>query len=141
MPITDSFFDTHPHIVLFDGVCNFCDTNVQRIMRNDPAGYFVFASLQSNIGQQLLAYFQLDQQSLDSIVLIEDKRIFTMSSAILQIVKKMNWPWRFLYIGILLPRFMRDPIYAWVAKNRYRWYGKKDQCMIPTPEQRRRFIE
>jgi predicted DCC family thiol-disulfide oxidoreductase YuxK len=141
MPISDNFFETYPRIVLFDGVCNFCDTNVQRIMRNDADGNFVFASLQSSIGQQLLIHFQLDQQALDSIVLIEGNKAFTMSSAILRIVRKMNWPWKILYAGILLPRFLRDHLYNWVAKNRYRWYGKKDQCMIPTPEQRRRFIE
>jgi predicted DCC family thiol-disulfide oxidoreductase YuxK len=140
MPISDSFFDSHPHIVLFDGVCNFCDANVQRILEHDSKGYFVFASLQSSIGQQLLVHFQLDQQKLNSIVLIENKKVFTMSTAVLRIARKLNWPWKLLYCGIVLPRFFRDLLYKWIAKNRYNWYGKKEHCMIPSPDQRDRFI-
>lgn len=124
-------------IILFDGICNFCDASVQFIMKRDN-GAFKFASLQSDIGQELVARHKL--QGIDSIVLIEEDKAYTRSTAALRIAKRLKGLWSFLYIGIIIPKPLRDPLYDLFAKNRYNWFGKKDACMLPTKEQRARFL-
>ena len=130
----------HPRIILFDGVCNFCNSSVQLILKNDSKQHFTFAPLQSEVGQTLLTHFHLPVSDFDSIVYIEDRHVYEKSSAALRIARGMDWPWKLVLIAMIIPRFLRDLLYAWIAKNRYRWFGQKDQCMIPSSEQRARFI-
>ena len=124
-------------IILFDGICNFCDASVQFIMKRDN-GAFKFASLQSDIGQELVIRHNL--QGIDSLVLIEEDRAYTRSTAALRIAKRLKGLWSLLYIGIILPKPLRDPLYEMFAQNRYKWFGKKDACMLPTKEERARFL-
>jgi len=126
-------------IVLFDGECNFCDASVQFILKRDPAAHFLFASLQSETGEHLKQQYQIPDE-VDSIVLIEKGKAYTKSSAALHIAKKLDGLWHFLFLFILVPRPIRDAFYDYVAKNRYKWFGKKDSCMLPPPEIRKRFI-
>ncbi len=127
-------------VLLFDGVCNLCNGTVQFILKVDRKKVFRFASLQSDIGQQLLRSAAYDGPPLDSVVLIKDQRVFTHSEAVLEIARLLGGFWRLLYAFKAVPRPLRDHIYAWIAKNRYRWFGKKDQCMMPDPELRERFL-
>ncbi|MFS0576058.1 thiol-disulfide oxidoreductase DCC family protein [Sporosarcina sp. 179-K 3D1 HS] len=126
-------------IVLFDGECNFCDASVQFILKRDPAAHFLFTSLQSETGQQLKKQYYIPE-NVDSIVLIEKGKAYTKSSAALHIAKKLDGLWHLLFLFILVPRPLRDVAYDYIAKNRYKWFGKKDSCMLPPPEIRKRFI-
>ena|SRR5688572_15981092 len=129
------------NIVLFDGVCNLCNGLVQFIIKRDPAGVFKFASLQSDYGQQQLEKFNIDKNLLHSIILVRDSQYYQRSDAALEIAKKIKGGWRVLYAFKIIPRFLRDGIYNLIAKNRYRFFGKKDACWIPTPELKERFLE
>lgn len=127
-------------IVLFDGDCNFCDASVQFIIHRDPAYHFYFASLQSEKGQQLTQQFGIAKEE-DSMVLIENNKAYTKSSAALHVAKKLDGLWHLLFIFILIPRPIRDCVYAYIANNRYKWFGKKDDaCTLPSPETRKRFL-
>lgn len=129
----------HP-IVLFDGVCNFCNASVNFILKRDPKGVFRFAPLQSEVAKQLLEKFHLPADDLDTMVLIEDGTASTRSTAGLRIARRLKGTWPLLYGFIVLPRFLRDAVYRLIAKNRYRWFGKKDVCMVPKPEWKERFL-
>jgi len=126
-------------IVLFDGVCNFCSDSVNFIIRHDTHNRFVFAPLQSENGIELRAKYAIDD-NIDSIVLIEDDRAFTRSTAALRIAKRLGGIWALAYALIVVPRPIRDYLYELFAKYRYRLFGKKDECMLPTPEVRARFL-
>ncbi|MGX6443387.1 thiol-disulfide oxidoreductase DCC family protein [Neobacillus sp. K501] len=126
-------------IVLFDGVCNLCNSSVQFIIKRDPKGYFKFASLQSVVGNDLLTQYGLNQE-IDSLVLIENKTIYMRSTAALRIGMKLHGFWKFLAIFLIVPPTIRDFLYKIVAKNRYNWFGKRESCMLPTPEMKNRFI-
>lgn len=126
-------------VILFDGVCNFCNQSVLFLIRHDSKGRFRFASLQSEAAASLLAN-EPHLLQLDSMVLIEQGQIYTESTAILRICKQMDGVWKILYPLIFLPKVVRDPLYRWFARNRYRFFGKKESCMIPTPEIRERFL-
>ncbi|PQB04376.1 thiol-disulfide oxidoreductase DCC family protein [Aureitalea marina] len=127
-------------VVLFDGVCNLCNGAVTFLIRRDRHDRFRFAALQSEMGAELTRAYGIDTEEVDSIVLIEDKKAFVRSDAALRIARGMNGAYPLLYGFIILPRFLRDPIYNWIAKNRYKWFGRKDQCMIPTPELKAKFL-
>lgn len=124
-------------IILFDGVCHFCDASVQFIMKRD-GGTFHFASLQSEIGQQYVKKFGL---SVDSVVLVEQGQAFTKSTAALKIARHLGMPWSLLIVARVIPRSFRDLVYGFIAKNRYRWFGQKQECLLPSPKQRARFLE
>ncbi|TCS91982.1 thiol-disulfide oxidoreductase DCC family protein [Hazenella coriacea] len=128
-------------VILFDGVCNFCNGAVQWIISRDSNAYFHFASLQSKVADTLFTTYGIKEKRLDSIVLIEEGRYYTESSAVLRICKGLGGWWRLLYGFIVIPRPIRDVVYRWVAKNRYRFRGKKEQCMIPSPDIRKRFLD
>ena len=130
----------HP-ILLFDGVCNLCNGSVQFIIDRDPEAVFRFAALQSEIGQQLLTHFELPVKELSSVVLIQDGRTYTHSDAPLKVVENLNGWWKLLRVFRPLPRFLRDGVYNWIAKNRYRWFGREESCRMPTPELRQRFLD
>jgi predicted DCC family thiol-disulfide oxidoreductase YuxK len=127
-------------IVLFDGVCNFCSTVVRFAISRDPDGIFRFASLQSDAGQLFLNKFGLSTDDFDSFVLIEEDRFFLRSTAVLHLCKMLNGFWPILYLLIIVPAPIRDFIYNIVAQNRYRWFGKKEECLIPSADVRNRFL-
>jgi len=127
-------------IVLFDGVCNLCDTAVQFIIQRDKANYFKFASLQSEMGQKFLKKYTLPVQNFDSFVLIENDKIYQRSSAALRVAYNLKgWSWAY-YFGIIFPKFFRDFIYNIIAKNRYIVFGKKESCMLPTLALKEKFL-
>ena len=127
-------------ILLFDGVCNFCNGSVNFIIDHDPKAYFKFAALQSDAGQQLLARFDLPRSDFDTMILIEQGRCYKKSTAALRIARHLRFPWSLGGLLLLIPRFIRDAGYSLVARNRYRWFGKQDQCRLPTPDIRARFL-
>lgn len=127
-------------IVLFDGVCNFCNGSVNFVIERDATGYFKFAPLQSEIGQMLLDKYGIDKSETDSVILIEEEKAYTHSTAALRIARKLDGLWSFFYIFRFIPRVLRDFIYKLFAKYRYKLFGKKDACMMPTPEIRARFL-
>jgi predicted DCC family thiol-disulfide oxidoreductase YuxK len=127
-------------ILLFDGICRFCNQSVQFVIRHDRHGKFKFAALQSSIGQELLKKYTLPTNDFNSLVLVKGNSCYTKSAAVLQICLGLGGLWRILYLLIVIPQPLRDGIYNLVAKNRYKWFGKHDHCMIPTPEVRKRFL-
>jgi predicted DCC family thiol-disulfide oxidoreductase YuxK len=128
-------------IVLFDGVCNLCNGSVLFIIKRDREAKFSFASLQSSFGQSQLKKFNLPLGELNTIFLIKDEKFFQKSDAALEIAKGMSGLWPTLYVFKIIPRFIRNFVYYLIAKNRYRWFGKQEACMIPTPELKARFID
>ena len=126
-------------VILFDGVCNFCNSSINFIIKHDKKNYFRFAPLQSEKGKQLLP-FNATQQQLDSLILMENNKIYKRSTAVLRIAKHLNGFYFLLYGFIIIPPFLRDAIYNFIARNRYEWFGKKDNCMIPTQEVKEKFI-
>ena len=129
----------HP-IILFDGICNLCNSAVQFVINHDPNEQFLFASLQSEFGQQLLKEQQLPSQQFDSFILLQNEKVYTRSTAALKVARQIKGAWKSLYIFIIIPKFIRDAVYNWIARNRYKWFGKKDACMIPTPQLKARFL-
>ncbi len=129
----------HP-ILLFDGVCNLCNGFVQFTIERDPEGQFRFAALQSAIGKKVLEHIHLSPEDLSTAILIEDEKIYTQSTVGLKMIKKMDVWYRFLYLLIFLPKSFRDFFYRIIARNRYKWFGEKESCMIPTPELQSRFL-
>jgi predicted DCC family thiol-disulfide oxidoreductase YuxK len=127
-------------IILFDGICNFCNRSVNWIIRHDPGGYFRFAPLQSEAGARLQEEFGLDASALDTLVLIEGGRTYVKSTAALRIVRRARSPWRVLYALIVVPPPVRDYAYDSFARRRYRWFGKRDECMAPSTAVRERFL-
>ena len=126
-------------IVLFDGVCNFCNGAVNWIIAHDPEAKFKFAPLQSEFGEQAKAKFGIGDD-VDSIILIEDGRAYLHSSAALRVARALGGIWSLGYAGVIIPPPIRDWFYKWFARNRYRWFGKQDACMIPTPDVKARFV-
>jgi predicted DCC family thiol-disulfide oxidoreductase YuxK len=127
-------------ILLFDGVCNLCSGAVRFVIRHDPRGRFRFAALQSETGRRLLVRHGLPPDALDTFVLIEGESCFTRSDAALELARRLGGAGRALAILRLVPRPIRDAAYGLVVRNRYRWFGKSDRCMVPTPELARRFL-
>ncbi len=128
-------------IILFDGVCNLCNSSVQKIIKSDPKENFLFASLQGYNGQRLLQQFNLPQTNFNSFVLIQNNKAFTKSTAALMVAKQMNGFWKILYGFIIFPKFIRDWVYNIIANNRYKWFGKKESCMLPSPNLKNRFLD
>ncbi|MFN8712000.1 MAG: thiol-disulfide oxidoreductase DCC family protein [Bacteroidota bacterium] len=128
------------YIVLFDGVCNFCNAGINRIITHDPKDRFRIAPLQSDIAKELLAPFGIKAENLDSVALIENGKIYQRSTAALRIARRMSGAWPLLFALIIVPPFLRDAVYDWVGRNRYKWWGKSESCMVPTPDVRRKFL-
>jgi predicted DCC family thiol-disulfide oxidoreductase YuxK len=129
-----------PPLLLFDGVCNLCSASVQWIIKRDAREIFRFASLQSETGLDRLKKFNLPANSLDSVVLIDKGKCYTHADAALHVARLLGGPWRLLLVFCAVPRPLRNRVYNWIANNRYRWFGKKDQCWLPTPDLRKRFV-
>ena len=131
--------DSHP-IIFFDGICNLCTGAVQFVIKRDPKRYFRFASLQSEAGQQLLKNYHLPADDFSSFILFDKGKVYTRSSAALRVAKKLSALWPGLYAFMIVPSFIRNGVYNWVARNRYKWFGKKEECWIPTAELNDLFI-
>lgn len=129
-----------PSIILFDGVCNLCNASVNFVIDRDPAAHFRFGALQSEGGRALLAAHDVPDTWLDSIVLIEGDRVYTASDAALRIARRLPGAWSLLWVFRVVPRPIRDAVYNWIARNRYRWFGRQDSCRMPTPDLAARFI-
>ncbi len=131
----------HPQpVILFDGVCNFCNSAVNFVIKRDKKGIIKFAPLQSDEGMKLLAQYNLPSQDMRSFIFIENNQCFTRSTAALRVCRYLDPLWQLMYGFIIVPRFIRDGIYDWTAKNRYKWFGQKSKCMVPTPEIQSRFL-
>lgn len=127
-------------VILFDGVCNLCSGSVQFILKRDKKKRFLFASLQSNFGKELLKQSDLPANNYNSFVLMEDGNIFTRSTAALKIFQQLK-RWKWVKIFWIVPKFIRDAIYNLIAKNRYKWFGKKKECWLPAPDLKERFLD
>jgi predicted DCC family thiol-disulfide oxidoreductase YuxK len=127
-------------IILFDGVCNLCTGAVQFILKRDTNAHFVFASLQSNVAREKLRILGI-HPSLDTIILLRGEKYFLRSSAALEIVRKLHGIWPLLYVFKIIPPFVRNALYNIIANSRYRIFGKKDVCMVPSPKWKDRFLE
>ena len=128
-------------IILFDGVCNLCNGAVQYVIKRDKKDVFRYAALQSAIGEKLIEERGIDTSKLDSIILVDPGvAYYTKSDAALEIGRDFGGLWKALALFTWIPRTFRDAIYDFVARNRYRWFGKKDACMIPTPELQAKFL-
>ena len=128
-------------VILFDGVCNLCNGSVLFILNRDPSGIFKFAPLQSETGKNLLSKFDLPNDKLNSIILVENNEYYLRSTAALKILQRLGALWKIVYVFMLVPRPVRDYIYDIVASNRYKWYGKRAECMIPSSDIESRFLE
>ena len=131
--------EQHP-VILFDGVCNLCNSSVQFIINHDKQSKFRFASLQSETGKQLLTKFDLPTENLYSVLLVTGEKFYDRSRAALEIAKRLSGLWPMMYIFIIVPSPIRNFIYDYISKNRYRWFGVRNECMIPTPELKSRFV-
>lgn len=127
-------------IVLFDGVCNLCDNSVKFIIKRDKKGIFKMASLQSEVGKQLQEKYGQDTSKVDSVMLIENGKLYTKSTAALRIAKNLDGAWKLFIVFMVIPSFIRDIFYDFIAKNRYKWFGKHDACMIPDKSIKSRFL-
>jgi len=137
-PIAES--DDHP-VLLFDGVCNLCNGAIQFVIPRDPDGVLRFAPLQSDLGITVRASAGLSTDDLETVVLVDDGKPYTKSDAAIRVGEHLGGVYRLLSLGRLVPRGLRDRIYDFVAENRYDWFGKKDQCMIPDEDVSSRFLE
>ena len=128
-------------VILFDGVCNLCEWSVQFVFARDRTETFLFASLQSKIGETILRKHQLDSVSLATLVLYEKGRVFTRSTAVLQIARRLSGLWPMVSVFLLVPTNVRDLLYRIMSRYRYVWFGKMHACWVPTDDQKARFLE
>jgi predicted DCC family thiol-disulfide oxidoreductase YuxK len=128
-------------IILFDGVCNFCNGTVNFLLKRDKQQAFLFAPLQSARGQQLLEEYGLPKENNASFILIDEGKVYQKSSAALRLTKRLPWYWKVFQVFYIIPPFIRNALYDLIARNRYKWFGKKEECMVPTAEQRSRFLD
>ena len=133
-------FDTSKPIIFFDGVCNLCNSSVQFVIKKDKDNKFRFASLQSQAGQEILQQFNLSQSDFNSFILFEDGKLYTRSTAALRVLSQLRG-WKWSRIFNVVPRFLRDGVYNVVARNRYKWFGKQESCMVPSPDLVSRFLQ
>ncbi|WP_299768365.1 thiol-disulfide oxidoreductase DCC family protein [uncultured Dokdonia sp.] len=127
-------------IILFDGVCNLCNSSITFVIKHDPKDLFRYAPLQSDLGKSLMDKHQIDSEKVDSIILVDQDKAYTKSSAALHIARKLSGGYPLLAAFLIIPPFLRNIVYDFIARNRYKWYGKKESCMIPTPELKAKFL-
>ncbi|WP_244444986.1 thiol-disulfide oxidoreductase DCC family protein [Oceanobacillus jeddahense] len=127
-------------IILFDGECHVCDTFVQFILNKDTENQFLFTSLQSEAGIYLRKKYRVPD-NLDSVLLIDGEKIYIKSDAALKVLQNIPLPWKLLTVGKILPYFIRDALYDFIARNRHKWFGKKQACRLPTAQERKQFAE
>ncbi len=127
-------------IIFFDGICNLCNSSVQFIIKRDTNNLFLFSSLQSDAAKDILLQYKLENYDLSSIILLEDGVMYQKSTAILKIARKLTGISKYFYVFKIVPTFIRDGIYTFIAKNRYKWFGKRASCMLPTTALKSRFL-
>lgn len=125
-------------IIFFDGVCNLCNASIQFVIKRDVKGYFKFSALQSDLAKQYIP--DLNSDDLDTIILLENGKLYKRSTAALRIAKKLNGLWSLMYVFVIVPPFIRNAIYNYIAKNRYKWWGRQEQCWMPTEGLKDRFV-
>ncbi|WP_299228096.1 thiol-disulfide oxidoreductase DCC family protein [uncultured Psychroserpens sp.] len=129
-------------LILFDGICNLCNSSIQYVIKHDKKNQFMFAPLQSKIGEDIITRFDIDTTKTDSILLYShNKGLYIKSTAALHIAKHLGFPRNLMSVFFIVPAFIRNLFYDFIARNRYKWYGKKEACMIPTPELKSKFID
>lgn len=132
----------HKQLILFDGACNLCNRSVEYVIKHDKKDIFMFTTLQSEVGQQIIKEYNIDTNKIDSILLFTiEHGIDCKSTAALKIAFQLGFPNSLTSIFFVLPPFIRNWVYDYIAKNRYKWYGKKESCMIPTPKLKSKFLE
>lgn len=127
-------------IILFDGVCNFCNSAVNFVLKRNTKMLISFAAMQSTAGEKLLEEYHFQKNIFSSFIFIDNNKVFTRSTAALRVCKYLDGLWPLCYGFIIVPKFIRDGLYNLIAKNRYKWFGKKDSCIIPAAELRARFL-
>lgn len=127
-------------IIFFDGVCNLCNASIDFVIQRDKYDQLLVGALQEDLSRKILSNFKVREDYLDSLVLLEKGVIYYKSSAALKIAKHLSGLWPALYLLIFIPKFLRDPIYNWIGNNRYRWFGKKNTCRLPTPAEKAKFL-
>lgn len=131
----------HKKLILFDGVCNLCNNSVTWVIKRDKKNTFLFAPLQSDFGAKIINDYNIDTVKTDSIILYESNgKLSVKSSAALRIALGLGWPWKIISVFLIIPAFIRNVVYDFIARNRYKWYGKREACMIPTPELKSKFL-
>tara|TARA_R110000868_G_scaffold97101_5_gene267118 strand:+ start:6984 stop:7403 length:420 start_codon:yes stop_codon:yes gene_type:complete len=132
----------HKKLILFDGVCNLCNSSVLYVIKRDKKNIFLFAPLQSEAGKQIIQKFNINTEVVDSIILYNPEKevINYKSTAALKVASQLRFPTNLLAIFIIIPNIIRNWVYDFISKNRYKWYGKKEVCMIPTPELKSKFL-
>lgn len=129
------------YIILFDGVCNLCNTAITFVIKRDPKDLFLYTPLQSKTGKILTHKYDIDTTTIDSIILIKNNKAYTKSAAALHIARHLKGAYSLFTVFLIIPSFIRNWVYDYVAKNRYKWYGKRDACMIPTPALKAKFLD
>lgn len=132
--------DRHHPIILFDAECVLCSVNAQFVLRHDEAGYFRLASMQGDVGAEIYRRHGMDPKNPVSLLVVEGERVRQDSDAILRIYEALGLPWRLLVVLRIVPAFLRDPVYRFFARNRYRWFGKREECWVAPPEYRDRIL-
>jgi predicted DCC family thiol-disulfide oxidoreductase YuxK len=127
-------------VILFDGECNLCNAWVNFVIDRDPDSYFKFSASQAEAAQPILENYGITDDAVNTVFLIEDGFLHRRSDAALRIARRLTFPWPLLFGLVFIPRFLRDPVYNLIAKNRYRWFGKREKCRVPTPELESRFL-
>ncbi len=128
-------------MLFFDGVCNLCNSWVNFVIERDPEGRILFAPLQTETSRSLLRQVDVDPDAMDTVVLLDQGRVYERSDAVLQLVRYLKGPVRLLGAGVVVPRFLRNTVYNFIAKKRYKWFGKRDECRMPEPGLKNRFLE
>ncbi len=132
--------DIDKAIIFFDGVCNLCNSSVQFIIKHDKKHHFVFAALQSDVARDILLHYPTKITKKDSILLLQNNQLYSESSAVLRILKQFSLFWYGFQLFWIVPKFLRDIIYRFIAKNRYSWFGKRSSCMVPTKDILKKFL-
>ena len=139
-PVQSPEWGHYERVIVFDGVCNFCNAFVNFVLKWDSPGLFRFGTLQSQPAQDILAQLHLSTRDYETFLLLENGKVFTKSTAALKVLRCLPGVWPWMYAFIIIPRPLRDMVYSVIARNRYQWMGKSDTCRVPTPEERARFI-
>lgn len=126
-------------VIFFDGICNLCNASVQFVIEHDKKNKFMFTALQGDYAKETLPKLNVDLQKLNTILLLEEGKLYTKSSAALRVAKRLIGLWPLLYVFIIIPKFIRDWFYDIIAKNRYKWWGKQESCWVPTPALKSKF--
>jgi predicted DCC family thiol-disulfide oxidoreductase YuxK len=127
-------------VLVYDGVCGLCDAVVRFALRHDRRGRIKFAALQSPVGERIRVWAGVTADGPGTMIVVERGSAYTRSSAVLRLARNLNWPFPLLFCGVIVPRVLRDAVYNFIARNRYRWFGKHDSCTLPTPELKQRFL-